>query len=160
MLFKKTFINKKKYIYQHFRAPVYALQTNHEHVEVRNTSGWEEKFLKHNNNIKLNIHPFVSFFAFSDWVHIRSCCHVIKPFASRTMLLEDNAPRGQCSSRTMLLEDNAPRGQFQVSRLNPRGSSGPRAGVKPPQAVLERGSSPLSPPQVLLEARQGVVKKM
>jgi hypothetical protein len=144
MLFKKTFINKKKYIYQHPRAPVYAIQTNHEHVEVRNTSGWEENFLKHNINIKLNIHPFVSFFAFSDWVHIRSCCHVIKPFASRTMLLEDNAPRGQ----------------FQVSRLNPRGSSGPRAGVKPPQAVLERGSSPLSPPQVLLEARQGVLKKM
>jgi hypothetical protein len=26
---------------------------HHEHVEVRNTSGWEENFLKHNNNFKL-----------------------------------------------------------------------------------------------------------
>jgi hypothetical protein len=33
--------------------PVYAIQTNHEHVEVRITSEWEENFLKH--IFKLNI---------------------------------------------------------------------------------------------------------
>jgi len=43
-------------------------------------------------------------------------------------------------------------------RQDVKPSSPPQAGVKPPQAVLERGSSPLSPPQALLQARQGLLK--
>ena len=38
-------------------------------------------------------------------------------------------------------------------------SSPPQAGVKPPQALLEQGSSPSRTPQALLQARQGLLKK-
>jgi hypothetical protein len=36
----------------HVHVHLCALQTNHERVEVRNPSGWEEKFLKHHLQVE------------------------------------------------------------------------------------------------------------